>query len=185
MAFGLVGGDRYTQALGRYSTYYKQLTDAMGKATAAASKPISGDFNTLVNLYQPGGELDSANRTIVNDASKNASAEAMSSMVASGMSSGTNAIGAKARVKSDAAKLLAELTGNRIDNLGGALATRGTAQQQQIQQLIQALTQQAGMIGSFAGNEPNFQSMLDPSVGRTPAKDNSVRNSFMSGHASF
>ena len=81
-------------------------------ATTAATygnwlKTMQGAQATLqgeANIYAPGGSYGAGQDAIIQNQSQKAQASALSNLVSTGMSSGTNALGAKARISADATK---------------------------------------------------------------------------------
>ena len=100
---------------------------------------MKGAQSTLTdeaNIFAPGGSYGAGQDAIIQNQSQKAQASALSNLVSTGMSSGTNALGAKARISSDAttaklnvaderskmyANVLSQLAGLKQNMAGGQL----------------------------------------------------------------
>ena len=108
----------------------------------AQQKEASGLFNTAastlgenVQMFQPGGGYGAGQKTLLEDQARQAQAEALSSQVSSGMSSGSLATGTGLRVKKDLAQGLAGVEDTRTQFLAQALQNLAGLRTTQAQQV--------------------------------------------------
>jgi hypothetical protein len=123
---------------------------ANGKATVTNNtavnygdwmKTMKGAETTLTGAataFAPGGSYGAGANAIIQDQSQQAQASALSNLVSTGMSSGTNALGAKARISADATK-----------------AKLGVADERS-KMYANVLTQLAGLKQNMAGGQLNW-----------------------------
>lgn len=97
-------------------------------------------------LLSPGGGYGEAQRLEIDEAARKAKAEAMANLVATGMSSGSNAAGLQARIGADVGKAKAGIEQSRMDAL------------------MQLLSQMSGLKAAAAGQagtvDPALTSMI-------------------------
>lgn len=114
-----------SNALARWLNQQKQATAQF----ASAEKPLQES----VQMFQPGGGYGAGQKGLLQEQAKQAQAEALSSQVATGMSSGSLATGTGLRVKRDLAQGLAGVEDVRTQFLAQALQSlsglRGTQAQ--------------------------------------------------------
>lgn len=125
------GSAAHTDALSRWLAQQQQAT----KKFELAEQPL----REAVQMFEPGGGYGAGQRALLQDQAKQAMAEALTSQVASGMSSGSLATSTALRTKSDLAKNLAGVEDVRTQFLNQALQAlsglRGT-QAQTISNLV-------------------------------------------------
>lgn len=109
-------GERQS-ALSRWLVQQQQATQQF----AGAEKPL----RQAVQLFQPGGGYGRGQATLLQEQARQAQAEALSTQVATGMSSGSLATGTGLRVKKDLAQGLAGVEDVRTQFLTQALQSLG------------------------------------------------------------
>ena len=109
-----------------FNLYQGQLNDFKTQFGAnPASVPES--FKTAANLFQPGGQYGEGARAEVQRGANQALAAGQIGLTQTGMSSGTNVAGLRARVASDSAINNAKIEDQRIQLLAGSLTNLGQA----------------------------------------------------------
>jgi len=123
-------GERVAQsALSRWLSTQKQAQGMF----AGAEQPLQQN----VQMFQPGGGYGQGQAQLLQDQARQAQAEALSSQVASGMSSGSLATGTGLRVKKDLAQGLAGVEDTRTQFLAQALQSLSGLRGQRAQTLAQ------------------------------------------------
>jgi hypothetical protein len=150
---------RFESALGRYARAYKNALKEVTGAKQTAGQAIPAQLQELLTLYAQGGGYGQGQNALIDQQTKQQLANALQTMVASGMSSGTNALGLQQRVRNDATTQKLNVEDNRINNYAGALKTGANAEMQKRQMLMTAYG--LGANTSMAYNDPNFQSYLN------------------------
>jgi len=116
-------------ALNRWLSTQKQAKGMFG----SAEQPLQQN----VQMFQPGGGYGQGQAQLLQDQARQAQAEALSSQVASGMSSGSLATGTGLRVKKDLAQGLAGVEDTRTQFLAQALQSLSGLRGQRAQTLAQ------------------------------------------------
>jgi len=88
---------------------------------------IPSEFGESVGLFRRGGQFGAGGRAEVRRGAQQALASGQIGAVQTGMSSGTNIAGLRARVAADEALARKKIEGERVTRLGGALTTAGQA----------------------------------------------------------
>lgn len=104
-------------------------------------KTMKGAQTTLqgeANIFAPGGSYGAGQNAIIQGQGQQAQAAALSNLVSTGMSSGTNALGAKARISSDMTKAKLSVADERS------------------KMYANVLTQLAGLKQNMAGGQLNW-----------------------------
>ena len=109
--------------LALYKSQYEDVKKGFG--TNQFSVPEA--FKTAVDLYQPGGQYGEGGRAEIQRGANEALAAGQIGLTQTGMSSGTNVAGLRARVASDAAISRQKIEDQRIQLLGGSLTNLGQA----------------------------------------------------------
>ena len=129
--------DKWKRILSLFQTQF-------GSKTNNATVPDA--FKYMVDLYQPGGQYGEGGRAEIQRGANQALASGQIGLTQTGMGSGTNVAGLRARVASDAALARQKVEDQRIQLLGSSLGQLGqaglTTQQinaQQRAQLMQVL----------------------------------------------
>jgi hypothetical protein len=126
---------------------YNQPTGSMGTLPSKTAsyndwmKTMKGAETTLTgaaNAFAPGGSYGAGANAIIQGQSQQAQASALSNLVSTGMSSGTNALGAKARISADATKARLSVADERS------------------KMYANVLTQLAGLKQNMAGGQLNW-----------------------------
>lgn len=104
----------YQQALGRYYTQRYEAQQGFGEA----EKPIS----EAVSLFQPGGAYGAVQLATIESEAKKGYASGLSNLVSTGMSSGTNTAGLRARITADTTKAKLGVEDVRIGKLAEAFS---------------------------------------------------------------
>jgi len=146
------GGDTtqelYSSVLGRWLKNQQEMRAGF----ASAEQPLT----EAVGLMQPGGGYGAGQTAIIEEEAKKANAQALADLVSTGMSSGSNVTGARARVTGEATKAKLGVEDVRIQNL------------------MQALTQLSGMRSAAASQigqtqEPTYGPMMGSLTSRNTA----------------
>jgi hypothetical protein len=165
-----ISGDRYGPLLQRFQQRYNQMLSEMAGAKGAAATPISADYTELVDLFRPGGNYGAGQKALIEQEAKKGSAAALSNLIKTGMSSGTNAAGVATRIARDVTTAKLGVEDERIRRLAEALLSRGGAAEARIGRMTGAYGKTGELIAQMATNEPTYQSILNPYVGRTATK---------------
>ena len=123
----IVGGGVYQNTLARWVGRQKQAQGMFGQA----EQPL----RESVQMFQPGGGYGAGQKGLLQEQARQAQAEALSSQVATGMSSGSLATGTGLRVKRDLAQGLAGVEDVRTQFLTQALQSLSGLRGQRVQTL--------------------------------------------------
>lgn len=111
----------------RWGEVLSMYRDAFGDAGTDGGFSVPSEFSQAVNLYQPGGQFGAGGRAEVHQAGQQALAAGQIGLASTGMSSGTNVAGLKARVLADVGLAKKKISDERVGLLGGALTQAGAA----------------------------------------------------------
>jgi hypothetical protein len=106
-----------TTANSKVSSVYNTTSRAYRDLVAKAQAKLLG----VEKLYAPGGELETAQNTLIDSDAKKALAAANANAVSTGMSSGSLALGTKKRAANDATLAKAQALQGRYGLYGGAM----------------------------------------------------------------
>ena len=104
----------------------EMFESAFGEGGTALSVPQS--FRENVDLFQPGGQFGEGGKAEVERGGQQAIAAGQIGLARTGMSSGTNVSGLRARVLADTALARKKIEDERVSHLGIALKDVGQAQ---------------------------------------------------------
>ena len=163
-------GGRYGPLLQRFQQRYNRMLSEMAAAKSTAAAPVSADYSELVNLFRPGGGYGAGQMALVEQEAKKGSAAALSNLVRTGMSSGTNAAGVAARTARDVTTAKLGVEDERTRFLADALTRRGGASEARTGRMTGAYGKTGELIAQMATNEPTYRSILNPYAGQTRKK---------------
>jgi len=106
------------------------------------------EYSELINLFQPGGQYGAGGRAEARRGAREALASGQVGLTATGMSSGTNVAGLRARAAADEAIARKKIEDERIRLLGGAYGTAGGAR---LQVRGQDIARQAQLLQTLSG----------------------------------
>lgn len=137
--------------LNMYQTQFEGLKTQIEKSPIT----VPDAFKEAANLYRPGGAYGEGARAEVARGANQALASGQIGLTQTGMSSGTNVAGLRARVASDAAISNAKIEDQRIQLLAGSLTNLGQAGLT-TQQL--SSQERQNLINTLSYLRPTFQS---------------------------
>ena len=146
---GGYGANIAQNALQRWLAQQKQSTATY----TAAEEPL----REAVQMFQTGGSYGEGQRALLRDEAKQAMAEAMTSQVASGMSSGSLATSTAMRAKSDLAKNLAGVEDVRTQFLTQALQALSGLRGQRAETLANLVDPTYAPYMSYLGQQEAIQ----------------------------
>lgn len=114
----------------RFSEAIRQRSEILGMFEGAFEEggiSVPGEFARNVALFQPGGQFGEGARMEIERGGQRAISAGQLGFAQTGMSSGTNVAGLRARVLADTALSKAKVEGQRVEMLGGALTQAGAA----------------------------------------------------------
>ena len=111
----------------KYNEVLAMYKKAFGGAGGAGGISIPSEFREMVGLYQPGGQFGAGGMAEVERGGQQAIAAGQMGLASTGMSSGTNVAGLRARVIADTALARKKIEDERVALLGGALGQAGQA----------------------------------------------------------
>lgn len=141
-----------------YKDIYETYNNAYQKAFDAADQILNTDlgyFDDAVNLWKKGSEYDESTQFLANQAQRQGLAKAQAGAVNSGMSSGSMASSSKQRAVYDAKKLMAEMTGTRVQNLSNAYQTAGKGK-------AETASAAAKIYSNY--NPPSYSQFVNPAI---------------------
>lgn len=146
------------------SRWLNQQREAKQKF-AAAETPLQ----QAVQMFQPGGGYGQGQRDLFEDQARQSLAEALTSQVASGMSSGSLATSSALRTKSDLAKNLAGVEDVRTQFLNQALQALSGARSTQAQTLATVTDPITAPLLSYLGTQDALAAQQAMEVNRANA----------------
>jgi len=136
--------------LSLYKTQFEEFKTQFGANKATVPEA----FKTAVDLYQPGGQYGAGAKAEIDKQAQGAIAAGQIGLTQTGMGSGTNVAGLRARIASDATLARLKAEDERIQLLGGSLTNLGqaglTAQQLSSQERAQLMTTLSNLQPRFA-----------------------------------
>jgi len=118
-----IGGqiNRYQTALAESQTRYRSMIEEMKGAKEVAAEPISPELKEQVDIYRTGGEYGAGAKGRIQQTAKENLAATQAELVATGMSSGSAAMGARARYSRDVTAGIQDVEDIRYERLSSAL----------------------------------------------------------------
>jgi len=111
----------------RFREVLAMYQKAFGGTGGTGGISVPSEFREMVGLYQPGGQFGAGGMAEVERGGQQAIAAGQMGLASTGMSSGTNVAGLRARVIADTALARKKIEDERVALLGGALGQAGQA----------------------------------------------------------
>lgn len=133
----------------RFDRIIAMFQDAFGDAGGEGGFGVPSAFAENVALFQPGGQFGEGTKMEIERGGQQAIAAGQVGLAQTGMSSGTNVAGLRARVLADTALSKAKVEEQRIGGLSGALTESGRAELTAEQIRAQREAEQLRVLSSF------------------------------------
>ena len=158
----VVGTGVYQNTLARWLNRQKQAKGMFG----SAEQPLQQS----VQMFQPGGGYGAGQKGLLQEQARQAQAEALSSQVATGMSSGSLATGTGLRVKRDLAQGLAGVEDVRTQFLTQALGSLAGLRGQRAQTLATTQDPTYAPYMGYIGQRHGQAAQMNMATGRRPRR---------------
>jgi hypothetical protein len=140
---------RYQSALGEAKSRYQSMISDLTTAKEAARKEIASEYGEVADIYRTGGEYGAGAISRIQETAKQNLAASQANLVSTGMSSGSMALGARARYSRDVTQGIQDVEDIRYERLGAALQAVGQAREARGARIAGVYTTSAEAISQF------------------------------------